>query len=194
MLIKRAVLDGIVAGDIDVQFRRWRRPTVKAGGKLRTVVGELAIGGVDAITAKQITARDAVRAGYKSRAHLLRDLAAFRSEGQLYRIEVRLAGPDARVELRQRDDLTDEEIVDLRRRLARYDTASRHGPWTMETLQLIARRPGTLAAEIAASIGRERAPFHADVRKLKELGLTESLEVGYRLSPRGRAFLDRART
>jgi ribosomal protein S19E (S16A) len=29
------------------------------------------------------------------------------------------------------------------------------------------------------------------VRKLKELGLTESLEVGYRLSPRGRALLDR---
>jgi hypothetical protein len=31
--------------------------------------------------------------------------------------------------------------------------------------------------------------FKADVRKLKELGLTESLEVGYRLSPRGRAVL-----
>jgi hypothetical protein len=28
------------------------------------------------------------------------------------------------------------------------------------------------------------------VRKLKELGLTESLLVGYRLSPRGRALLD----
>jgi hypothetical protein len=29
------------------------------------------------------------------------------------------------------------------------------------------------------------------VRKLKALGLTESLEVGYRLSPRGRAYLAR---
>lgn len=194
VLIKRAVLDGIAAGNIDVQFRRWRRPTVKAGGKLRTVVGELAIGGVDAITEKQITARDAVRAGYRSRADLLRDLTSYRDDGQLYRIEVRLAGPDARVELRERNHLTDDEISELRRRLARYDTASRHGPWTMETLQLIAQRPATLAAEIAASIGRERAPFKADVRKLKELGLTESLDVGYRLSPRGRAFLDRART
>jgi hypothetical protein len=27
------------------------------------------------------------------------------------------------------------------------------------------------------------------VRKLKELGLTESLPVGYRLSPRGEAYL-----
>jgi hypothetical protein len=29
------------------------------------------------------------------------------------------------------------------------------------------------------------------VRKLKELGLTESLQVSYRLSPRGRALLER---
>jgi len=31
--------------------------------------------------------------------------------------------------------------------------------------------------------------FKRRVRQLKELGLTESLEVGYRLSPRGRAVL-----
>lgn len=33
------------------------------------------------------------------------------------------------------------------------------------------------------------ARFKPRVRQLKELGLTESLEVGYRLSPRGRAVL-----
>ncbi len=43
----------------------------------------------------------------------------------------------------------------------------------------------------AGELGRERLPFKADVRKLKRLGLTESLDVGYRLSPRGRAYLDR---
>lgn len=32
--------------------------------------------------------------------------------------------------------------------------------------------------------------FKRRVRQLKELGLTESLEVGYRLSPRGRAVLE----
>jgi predicted transcriptional regulator len=55
-------------------------------------------------------------------------------------------------------------------------------------LGLIAERPATRAPDLAASLGRETAPFKADVRKLKELGLTESLEVGYRLSPRGRAY------
>jgi hypothetical protein len=192
VLIKRVVLDGIVAGRIDVAFRRWRRPTVKTGGKLRTVVGELSVGRVEPITERRITARDATRAGYATRADLLRDLATYRDDGQLYRIELRLAGPDPRVALRERDDLAAEEVAGLTRRLARFDAASRHGPWTMETLRLIKDHPATLALHLATSVGRERAPFKADVRKLKELGLTESLEVGYRLSPRGRAFLEQA--
>jgi hypothetical protein len=58
-------------------------------------------------------------------------------------------------------------------------------------LRLIADRPGTRAADLAAELGREKLPFKAEVRKLKELGLTESLQVGYRLSPRGRAYLGR---
>jgi hypothetical protein len=194
VLIKRAVLDGIVRGDIELQFRRWRKPTVKTGGTLRTVVGELAVGSVDTVTAKEITAGDARRAGYASRAALLRDLASFRDDGRLYRIEVRLAGPDPRVALREREALSDEEIAELGNRLARLDRASTHGAWTMQTLELIERCPATLAADIAASIGRGKAPFKNDVRKLKELGLTESLEVGYRLSPRGRAYLQRARS
>ena len=56
-------------------------------------------------------------------------------------------------------------------------------------LGVIAERPATRAPDLAVELGRETAPFKADVRKLKELGLTESLERGYRLSPRGRAYL-----
>ncbi len=187
------MLDGIVEGRIDVQFRRWRRPTVKTGGKLRTIVGELSVVSVQRTSVSRITPGDANRAGYASRADALRDLAKFREDGQLYRIELRLAGPDPRAVLRDRADLSDDDVAELTRRLARFDTASTHGPWTMETLELIERSPATLAADIAASIGRQKAPFKADVRKLKELGLTESLDVGYRLSPRGQAFLSRAR-
>jgi hypothetical protein len=46
-----------------------------------------------------------------------------------------------------------------------------------------------VAATLAAALGRERDRFKIDVRKLKALGLTESLEVGYRISPLGRAVL-----
>ena len=38
-------------------------------------------------------------------------------------------------------------------------------------------------------MGLERVVFKRRVRRLKELGLTESLEVGYRLSPRGEVLL-----
>ena len=44
-------------------------------------------------------------------------------------------------------------------------------------------------ADAAASLGRETLPFKRDVRKLKELGLTRSLPVGYEISHRGRAYL-----
>ncbi len=57
------------------------------------------------------------------------------------------------------------------------------------TLRLIAERPAVRAADLAAAVGREKAPFKLDVRKLKNLGLTLSLDVGYRLSPRGEAYL-----
>ena len=69
------------------------------------------------------------------------------------------------------------------------DNRSSVGPWTHETLRMIADQPGVRAPDLAASVGRETKPFKIGVRKLKELGLTESLPVGYRLSPRGRAFL-----
>ncbi|GAA3107661.1 hypothetical protein ACFQ0X_07165 [Streptomyces rectiviolaceus] len=60
-------------------------------------------------------------------------------------------------------------------------------------LELIDDQPGVRAAELADHVGRETQPFKADVRKLKERGLTESLETGYRLSPRGRLVLGRLR-
>jgi hypothetical protein len=47
----------------------------------------------------------------------------------------------------------------------------------------------SLTATLAKRVGQERDHFKQNVRKLKELGLTESLEIGYRLSPGGRAYL-----
>jgi predicted transcriptional regulator len=69
------------------------------------------------------------------------------------------------------------------------DGRSSFGPWTQQTLRMIAEQPGVRAPDLASSVGRETKPFKVDVRKLKDLGLTESLPVGYRLSPRGRALL-----
>ncbi len=56
-------------------------------------------------------------------------------------------------------------------------------------LRCLASNPAVRAGDLASELGYEKKWFKNNVRKLKALGLTESLEVGYRLSPRGRAFL-----
>ncbi|HZN87649.1 MAG TPA: hypothetical protein VFB44_01615 [Thermoleophilaceae bacterium] len=177
----------IEAGEVTVAFRRWRRPTVRAGGTLRTRIGVLAIESVDIVDESTVSDADARRAGHGDRTEVLERCAG--RAGDLYRVGFHLAGPDPRIELRERDDIGPAERAEIDARLARFDSASRRGPWTATVLALIAERPATRAPDLAAELGRETAPFKADVRKLKELGLTESLERGYRLSPRGRAYL-----
>jgi hypothetical protein len=191
MLLRHDVLRRIEAGEVTLAFRRWRRPTVKAGGRLRTAVGVLAIESVEVVDPEAVTDADARRAGRADRATLLEDVPG---TGLLYRVALRWAGPDPRIALRERADMSPAERGELDRRLARLDAASRHGPWTAQVLRLIADRPATRAPDLAQQLGRETAPFKRDVRKLKELGLTESLEVGYRLSPRGRAYLAYSRS
>ena len=188
MLFNRRALDGIAAGEIDLAFRRWKRPTVRAGGTLRTRAGVLSIDSVEPTSQRRISSEDARRAGFASRAELLRSL---RPEGRLHRIEFHRIGDDPRTALRERSGISAEERAELDARLDRMDR-SRGEPWTRRLLELIADRPETLAADLAASLGMEKLPFKRDVRKLKELGLTESLLVGYRVSPRGRAYLKAA--
>jgi len=185
VLFRQDVLRRIGDGEVTLAFRRWRRPTVKAGGTLRTNAGVLAIDSVEVVDERDVTDADALRAGAPDRETVLREGPRDRP---LYRVEFRLAGPDPRIALRRRRTIGAEERAEIDARLARFDAASRHGPWTGQVLALIAEHPGTRAPDLAASLGRETAPFKADVRKLKELGLTESLEVGYRLSPRGGAY------
>ena len=189
MLFKRQVLDGLADGTITVVFRRWARPRVRAGSRLRTAVGVLLVDAVDEMNFADITEEDARRAGFSSRAALLDDLATQR-DGCVYRIALHVAGPDPRVELRGRDELTGDELAEVERRLARLDGASRRGAWTLAVLRLIRDRPAVRAGDLAPTRGQERLAFKRDVRKLKELGLTESLDVGYRLSARGRTVLE----
>jgi hypothetical protein len=190
VLFKRHVLDGVAEGTISLAFRRWARPRVRVGSRLRTAVGVLAVDAVDVVDVADITTREARRAGFSSRQDLLRVLDR-RADGSVYRVELHLAGSDPRVALRGQSTLTDADLAEVQQRLDRLDAASRHGSWTMTVLRLLRDRPGVRAADLAPKLSQETLSFKRDVRKLKELGLTESLEVGYRLSPRGRAVLDR---
>jgi hypothetical protein len=178
---------GLADGSITVTFRAWRRPQVKVGGVYRAGPVDLTVDALRRVRASEITPADARRAGFADRAALLRYLGVD-DDAELSRVDFHCA--PARERPRPSPDLTDEDAAELRRRLDRLDRAKGES-WTREVLALIAARPGVVSTELAAHVGRDRAQFKEDVRKLKRLGLTESLEVGYRLSPRGAALLDR---
>ena len=192
MLLSRRSLDRIRTGEVSLVFRRWSAPRARAGGRQRTAVGELAIDDVTRVHPRELTAEDAAGAGFASLPELLAQVGED-GEPPLWRIQLHWAAEDPRIALRQRSALDAGELDSVRARLERLDRASSHGPWTQTTLELIEGQPEVLAAELAVSLGREKLAFKRDVRKLKELGLTESLQRGYRLSPRGRVVLDSLR-
>jgi hypothetical protein len=189
MLFRREVLEGIAGGRIDRVFRVWAEPRVRAGSTQHTWAGIIVIDSVTAVTPEEITEEDARRSGFADRAALLTALSKSTKDGGYHRVMLHLGGPDPRAELRNDADLSDRELAEIKARLQAIDARSRRGPWTFDVLRLIEERPGLRAQDLADHLGRDKLPFKADVRRLKELGLTESLEIGYRLSPRGKAFM-----
>lgn len=187
MLISAEDFEAIAAGRVDTAFRRWIRPTVKAGGTLTTASGMLAIDAVDVVALDAVADEDLRRAGFTGRPAL--DAMVAKRHGTLYRIRLRYLGADPRAALRADTALSDVEVDDMAQALARMDGAN---PWVLATLQLIAQQEGQPAQGLAEGLGLRPVKFKNNVRRLKALGLTESLAVGYRLSPRGLAWLDRA--
>lgn len=186
MLINAEDFEAIASGRFDTAFRKWVRPTVKAGGTLTTAAGVLAIDAVDVVALNGVTAEDLKRAGFETRADL--DAMLGNREGTLYRIRLRYLGEDPREALRETAEISDAEAGELAQTLSRMDGST---PWVRRTLELIAGEPGLSAHELARVLDVPQVKLKGNIRRLKALGLTESLPVGYRLSPRGQAWLDR---
>lgn len=188
VMIRPAELEAIRRGEIDLAFRRWDRPRVKVGTRLRTAVGLVEVTSVEQVAATALRAEDARRAGVAS-VTALKDALSARADRPIFRVGLRHAGVDPRETLR--DAIPDPaEIGEIGAGLDRLDSASPIGAWTRATMRLIDLNPEVRAPELADRVGRPTAEFKRDVRKLKERGLTESLAIGYRLSPRGEAVLD----
>ena len=183
MLFRHDILQGIAEGRVTLAFRRWRRPPPAEGSTLRSPIGVLRLDRVTVVDDEDISGEDVRRTGMT--AAELR--ASIGGEGTLLRIELRLIGDDPRIALRERLP-NRAELEAIVARLARIDAASQ-APWTTRYLQLIADRPAIVSRVLAKQSGADVPTFKRRVRQLKELGLTESLEVGYRLSPRGRVVL-----
>lgn len=190
LLFKKPFHEGLKSGAITLTYRRWKKPHVRAGGRYRChPIGVLEVDAVSQVKVASIRARDAARAGFASRDALvayLAELGPLDDDTEVYRVELHYGGDGDRVEIALDDDLGPDDVAAIGARLAKMDGDA---PWTRVVLALIDARPRVAASKLAAELGRETAPFKVDVRKLKKLGLTQSFEVGYELSPRGRAYL-----
>jgi hypothetical protein len=93
MLIKLETLEAIRRGEITLQFRRWTRPSVKAGGTLKTKVGLLSIGSITEMSPDDVTTADAKRAGFSDLAEFRRWLDMTKPGPLFHRIEIGYIGP-----------------------------------------------------------------------------------------------------
>ncbi|HEY4119399.1 MAG TPA: hypothetical protein VGM56_16140 [Byssovorax sp.] len=193
LLFQKRFHEGLVSGAVDVTFRRWDKPHVRPGGRYRChPIGVLEVLAVSRARVAELTDDDARRSGFESRAVLVQYLAegpagAVDEATELFRVELKHGGDGDRVEIALEDRLSQDDVAVIKKKLERMDAES---PWTKKTLALIEANPRVAASKLATKVGRETAPFKVDVRKLKKLGLTQSFEVGYEISPRGRAYLD----
>jgi hypothetical protein len=197
MLFAGRILEGIRNGEIDVAYRRALRAPARVGGRQRVDDdGVVEFTAVEAVDEDAISDADARAAGYEGRAALMRMLSRDQRETvSCYRVGVRYVRErDPRLALRADDALSPEDAHSIVTRLDRWDRAGARGPWTRSTLRVISSNPGIVSTRLAEIVGMERLAFKANVRKLKGLGLTISHEIGYELSPRGRALLKQLET
>lgn len=186
MLFQKRFHDRIRSGEITTTVRIWKSQRVSVGKRYRVGDGCIEVDDVRRINFDDITPRLARASGFPGVTDLLKT-ARHGSGEQVYVVRFHHVG--ASVETTDPGTLAPQALADLANRLEAMDRRSRSGPWTLETLRAIRRHPGRRAADLAAATNRDRDTFKADVRKLKRLGLTVSLEVGYRLSAAGEQYL-----
>jgi hypothetical protein len=189
VLLNRATADGIADGRITLVLRCWDTARAKPGGTQRTQAGTIRIDGVTEYPGDyRVTAAQARAAGYRDAAAAQTELDRRPAE-HVYAIKVSYLRPDERPAMAADDALSDDDVDAIRARLSRLDAASATGPWTHRYLQLVRDNEAVRAPDLAEREGLDVPRFKRRVRQLKGLGLTISLDVGYRISPRGNAFL-----
>ncbi len=198
MLLPKPIAEGVRDGTVTLAFRRWDAPRVKVGTTQLTPAGLVAFDAVDEIAdVATVSDAEAVAAGLPDAATLRKRLApgpvrrgprGGKGGGTIFRVRLRWVGADPRIALREAvPDPTELAVVAAA--VDKLDAGKKSGPWTRPILEWIRDNPGVVSKELAAQLNRDLLPMKTDIRRLKALGLTISLDVGYRLSPRGHAYL-----
>lgn len=189
MLFKEIHLSGIESGKITLAFRKWQKASVKTGSLLHTSVGLVEIRKIETVNENDITDKDALNAGFTDKKQLLKSFT-HNSTGTIFKISVGYHSADPRIKLREQTELSEQQFTDLKKKLKRLDNHSRQGHWTEKILLTIKDNPNLHAIGIAKLTGFEKEWLKLNIRKLKNLGLTISHNVGYELSPLGEHFIE----
>jgi hypothetical protein len=192
MQFTRPFKEAIARGDVRRSYRCWAGPRVKVGGRYGIPpLGAIEVTALAEVDSSSVTNAAARASGFESLDELRATLGnPSDASRKLYRVDFRFLGPDP-ISQPERDRVDQPTLASLRARLDAIDARARPGPWAWATVAAIGAEPGRRAADLAPRVGLYTATFKARVRRLKALGLTESLETGYRLSPRGRQLLAR---
>ena len=188
MLLKSVILKKIKSGEINTVFRTWKKPRVLQGTNFHTAIGQMQIDSIEELSKDSLKDKDLIGSDLKNLNSLLKSVGS--REGKLYKIRLSYVGEDPRKALAQKQ-LDEEEFENVLTKLSKMDRLSHSGNWTRSTLEIIKANPAKRAPDLAKELGLEKDPFKRNVRKLKGLGLTQSLKVGYRLSPRGHSYLEK---
>ncbi len=90
MEFSKELRDDVIAGDITVSFRLWRRPKVKAGGRYPVGPAHIVVDSVELMPFSAIAPADVRRSGETSREALRRRAAhagPIADDTPLYRVE-----------------------------------------------------------------------------------------------------------
>ena len=192
LLFQKRFHAGLRDGSVTLTFRRWKKPLVRPAGRYRChPIGVLEVDTLTQVTVAEITTEDARRSGFASKAELLAYMLEASPEplppdATVYRVELHYGGDGDRVETALETSLSEDARRELEKAVSKLDGSE---PWTLRTLLLIREHPRVAASKLAPHFDLPTPEFKARVVKLKKLGLTQSFEVGYEVSPRGHAWL-----
>ncbi len=194
LFFQKRFLDGLVSGAVTVTFRRWTTAKVRAGGRYRAhPIGVMVVDAIERVPFSAVTPAEARMAGFRS----LRELREYLLQGSdeplkpaslLFKVTMHHGGDGDFVPGALDASLDADEAHEIEATLALLDEKATER-WTADTLKLIELHPRVAASRLAKEAGRPTPEFKADVVKLKKLGLTQSFEVGYQISPKGETFL-----
>lgn len=195
MQFKKRFHDGIRRGDIVVTYRAWRHARVVEASRYRVPpAGMIQVDRISQVSLGSLGEADALASGFESLDALKQELQRSATRritrrSKIFRVDFHFAGELPPEPVRE---TSAEAIAETHQKLSRMDQRSQRGPWTELALQMIDENPGVAARELSPNLDRELPAFKTDVRKLKRLGLTRSLETGYELTSLGKALIGRA--